>query len=116
MCRQIAQRKGQKMIIQLDPPLPLITPKGSALAHFLIDYGIENDLYWVCAQQDTGECWTWSNRDIRFEKNVTIGRVPAKEEVKIAEQPKPDHEHSWVFNHRGVVCCWCGIKQPKEQE
>lgn len=51
------------------------TPKGEALAHFLIDYGIENDLYWVCAQQDTGECWTWCNREIKFTKNISIGRI-----------------------------------------
>jgi hypothetical protein len=24
--------------------------------------------------QDTGECWTWRNQDIRAEKNVTFGR------------------------------------------
>lgn len=64
------------MIIQLSPCIPVITPKGQALAHFLIDYGIEHDLYWVCAQQGTGECWTWSNRDITFPKNITIGREP----------------------------------------
>lgn len=63
------------MLLQLNPVIPLTTPKGYALAHFLIDYGIESDLYWVCVQQDTGECWTWSNRDIRFTKNITIGRT-----------------------------------------
>lgn len=62
------------MIKQLNPPIPVVTPKGKAIAHFLIDYGIENDLYWVCAQDNTGECWTWSNRDIRFQKNITQGR------------------------------------------
>ena len=62
-------------IKQLNPPLFLQTPKGSALAHFLIDYGIESDLYWVCAQQNTGECWTWGNKEILFPKNITIGRT-----------------------------------------
>lgn len=61
-------------ITRLDPPLPLQTPKGKAYAHFLIDYGIEHDLMWVCFQQDTGECWTWKNSDIRADNNVTIGR------------------------------------------
>ena len=31
-------------VTQLNPPIPLMTPKGRAMAHFLIDYGIENDL------------------------------------------------------------------------
>lgn len=62
------------MIIQLDPPLPLTTPKGKAFAHFLIDYGQESSLLWVCFQDDTGECWTWRNRDIRLQTNITMGR------------------------------------------
>lgn len=63
------------MITQLDPPLWLDTPKGEALALFLIDYGIDMDLYWVCAQQKSGECWTWCNRDVRFTNNISIGRI-----------------------------------------
>jgi len=63
------------MILQLNPPVPLKTPKGPALAHFLIDYGIEHNLMWVCFQQQTGECWTWDNKDIRAEKNITSGRI-----------------------------------------
>jgi hypothetical protein len=73
------------MILQLSPSIPLITPKGQAVAHFLIDEGLESDLYWVCAQQDTGECWTWSNRDIRFCTNITVGRT-----VSILEDGKKD--------------------------
>ena len=62
------------MITRIDPPLPIITPKGKALAHFLIDYGIEHDLIWVCFQNDTGECWSWKNIDIRASENITMGR------------------------------------------
>jgi hypothetical protein len=62
------------VILQLDPPIPLTTPKGKALAHMLIDYGPEFDLLWVCFQDDTGECWTWGNPDIRSQKNLTMGR------------------------------------------
>jgi hypothetical protein len=29
---------------------------------------------WVCFQDDTGECWTWENADIRARVNITIGR------------------------------------------
>lgn len=63
------------MIIQLNPTIPLETPKGKAMAHFLIDYGEEHHLMWVCFQDDTGECWTWSNKDIRVQNNPTLGRV-----------------------------------------
>jgi hypothetical protein len=62
------------VMLQLDPPIPLMTPKGEGLAHFIIDYGLEFDLLWVCFQRDTGECWTWANPDIRAVKNITFDR------------------------------------------
>jgi len=62
-------------ITRIDPPLPLLNPKGKAMAHFLIDYGLEHDLYWVCFQDDTGECWTWNNSVIRLQNNITTGRI-----------------------------------------
>lgn len=64
------------MILQLNPPIPLNTPRGSALAHFLIDYSPEFNLYWVCFIDETGECWTYDNKDVRAQKNITLGRVP----------------------------------------
>lgn len=62
------------MILQLNPPLWLDTPKGQALAHFMIDRGIDCDIEWVCFQQETGECWTWLNPDVKILGNTTIGR------------------------------------------
>jgi len=62
------------MIIQLEPLVPLVTPKGKAMAHFLIDPGMEHHLIWVCFQDDTGECWSWQNKDIRIQTNPTMGR------------------------------------------
>jgi hypothetical protein len=62
------------MILQLDPTLPLDTPKGPADAHFLIDYGPEAHLLFVCFVRETGECWTWQSREVKLEKNIT-GRV-----------------------------------------
>lgn len=64
------------MILQLSPAIPLNTPKGPGLAHFLIDYGIESHLYWVTFITATGECWTFDNTKIRAENNHTIGRIP----------------------------------------
>jgi len=63
-----------KMITQLNPPIPLTTPKGAAWAHLVIDYRQEHDLLWVCFQDDTGECWTWGNREVHIQKNITMGR------------------------------------------
>ena len=60
-------------MIQLNPPIPVMTPKGPGLAQVLIDYGAEHDLVWVVFQSD-GECWSWRNQDIRAQSNITMGR------------------------------------------
>ena len=61
-------------MLRLDPPIPLDTPKGHSLAHIVIDYGAECDLLWVCFQDDTGEVWTWSNREVRAQENASMLR------------------------------------------
>ena len=63
------------MILQLNPPLPVVTPKGEGLAHLIIDYGVEHNLFWVVFIDATGECWTYPNMDIRAQKNITLGRT-----------------------------------------
>ncbi|UPG88251.1 hypothetical protein L2Y96_12560 [Luteibacter aegosomaticola] len=66
-------------MLQLNPPLPLNTPKGEGFAHFLIDYGPESDLYWTVFVTETGEIWTFANREVRASKNITLGRTtPSK--------------------------------------
>ena len=70
-------------MLRLDPPIPLATPKGDAMAHVLIDYGIEHDLRWVCIVNKTGECWTFRNPEIRAWENITEGRI---------SQEPDDHE------------------------
>ena len=60
------------MFMQLNPPLPLETPKGKAWAVAMIDYGPQWDLQWVTFIHATGECWTWLNRDVRGEDNLTF--------------------------------------------
>lgn len=59
---------------QLNPPIPLDTPKGPGLAHFLIDYGVEFSLMWVVFIDATGESWTFPNEQVRAVKNITMGR------------------------------------------
>lgn len=53
------------------------TPKGEARCIAVIDYGQEDDLVWVCIQQDEefkGQCWTWHNSEIRFLDNSSFLR------------------------------------------
>ena len=61
------------MILQLNPPIWLSTPKGDALCHFLIDYGVELDMVWGCFSED-GEIWFWPNQQVRAIKNITMLR------------------------------------------
>ena len=64
------------MLTQLQPTIPLLTPKGKGFAHFVIDYSQEHDLLWVVFLDETGECWTFSNADIRLQSNFTLNRKP----------------------------------------
>lgn len=65
-------------MIQLNPPIPLSTPKGNGLAWFLIDYGAEHHIMFVVAIDDTGEIWTFENPVVRAQKNITMGRTYEK--------------------------------------
>ena len=65
-------------MLQLNPPLPVVTPKGNGMAHVLIDPGAEHDLQWVCFIDETRECWTARNRDVRIQTNETMGRPAAE--------------------------------------
>jgi len=62
------------MILQLNPTIPVKSPKGDGYALFLIDYGTEHDLYWVVALNDNCEIWTYPNHLIRVQKNITMER------------------------------------------
>lgn len=68
------------MITQLNPPIPLSTPKGDGMALALIDYGSEFNLMWVTAIDETGEIWTFQNPQVRAQKNITMGRLIQKRE------------------------------------
>jgi hypothetical protein len=60
-------------LLQLEPSIPLLTPRGRGRAVVLIDYGIEEHLLWVVFLDDTGECWTFPNKEVRAEPNLTMG-------------------------------------------
>ncbi len=69
------------MILQLDPPLPMSCPKGEGLAHLVIDNGVEHNLQWVLFINETGECWTYDNTQVRASKNITMGRFLGEDKV-----------------------------------
>lgn len=62
------------MIQQLNPPLPLETPKGRGWAHAIIDYSQEHNLLWVVFLNDGGECWQFDNSQVRMVNNYSLGR------------------------------------------
>lgn len=68
------------MMLQLNPPLPVETPRGKAVAHMVIDYGPESDLLWICFDDETGECWSWPNPKIRIQNNISYGRTVAEKQ------------------------------------
>jgi hypothetical protein len=63
------------MIQQLNPTIPLITPRGSGFAHLVIDYSQEHDLIWIVFLDESGECWSYGNKDVRIVNNETFGRT-----------------------------------------
>ena len=70
------------MMMQLNPPLPVDTPKGPAYAHMVIDYSQEHYVLFVCFLCETGECWVYPNRDVKIQKNLSMGiRTPRHQAV-----------------------------------
>ena len=64
------------MFTQLNPPLPMKSSKGDGYAIAVIDYGLEHNLLWVMALDDSGEVWCVPNKDVRMQSNWSAGRVP----------------------------------------
>ena len=62
------------MIHELKQVLWLDTPKGQALAKFLVDRGIDSDLEWITVINETGEIWSFDNSDVLVSKNLTLNR------------------------------------------
>ena len=77
------------MLVQLNPPLHMETPKGKGWAHFCIDYGPETHLLWVVFMDADGACWTVPNPEIRLSPNWSMERRPAVHQPK--EQEKAAH-------------------------
>lgn len=63
--------------IELKQHLWMKTPKGEGRAIAVMDYGQEDDLLWVCIQQEDkhiGEIWCWHNSEVRVLDNSSFLR------------------------------------------
>jgi hypothetical protein len=64
------------MILQLDPMIPIyrLSDGLKGYAFLVIDYSQEHNLLFTCAMDD-GEVWTLTNKEIRFQKNISLDRL-----------------------------------------
>lgn len=90
-------------IIQLDPQIPMSCPKGEGFAILLIDYSQDHDLYWTIAINETGELWTFANREVRMQKNITIGRKFDKNLQDLAKDVIAKHSSLALCPHGNPV-------------
>jgi len=72
------------VIYELRQVIWLDTPKGQALAKFLVDRGVDSDNEWICFINETGEIWSFDNSDVRVCKSYTLGRRASWD-----DKPKP---------------------------
>ena len=49
---------------------------------------------WVVFLDDTGECWTFDNSDIRADKNLTYGRDNPEKPPRKIDWKKGESQHS----------------------
>lgn len=52
-------------IERINPPIPVITPRGPGLAIFLIDYGPDLNSVWVVRHDETGDVYHVVSCEIR---------------------------------------------------
>lgn len=66
-------------MLQLNPMIPIIRINDgmNGYAFLIIDYSQEHNLLFTCAM-DNGEIWTLSNKEIRFQKNISLERYANK--------------------------------------
>lgn len=62
------------MFQQLNPSIPMHTPKGDGYAIGVIDYSQEHNLSWVVAMNATGEIWVVPNSQVKLQWNYSLGR------------------------------------------
>lgn len=84
------------MIIQLQHPIALETPRGKAWAVARIEENHQpEESLWVTYLEESGECWTFAQPEVRAEK-----RTPAyaKDHVVVDLFPTA-YGNSWGMHH-----------------
>lgn len=61
-------------IHEIQQALWLDTPKGIALAKFMVDRGIDSDIEWVTILNETGQILVFDNSDVLVTKSYTQSR------------------------------------------
>jgi hypothetical protein len=89
-----------KMILQLNPRIPLMTPKGPGEAIIFRDPGPDHDDLWTVLLQ-SNVVWTFKNSEVRGVENITENRLkklyPDWDKVSSALSPNPkDCQHSRI--------------------
>lgn len=106
--------------LQLNPMIPVDTPKGPGFAFVLIDYSQEHHLLFVCAIDSTREIWTFPTKDLKFQKNVSMGResdILAAERKKAferdVEQDKIAAAEAKNMHYHDCKCRYCTAERAK---
>jgi hypothetical protein len=63
-------------MLQLDPPIPVVTADGEGEAIGWMDYSKDDDLMWIVFLKKNGECWIYPNAKVRAVPNITFNRMP----------------------------------------
>jgi len=59
-------------LLQLNPTLPLDTPKGKGYAHFILDMGQEHSTLFLVFLDESREPWWFRQEQVRLQKNYTM--------------------------------------------
>jgi hypothetical protein len=78
------------MIVQLNPTIPVFTPRGPGHCVAWIDYSQDHNTLWKVMLDDGGEVWDFPQSDIRGVENFSLGRgravFPSPEREKIYDR------------------------------
>jgi hypothetical protein len=58
---------------RIEPPMEFDTPKGRALAFWMIDYTQTQDVIYGCIIKATGQIWWFRNKDVLHVPDLTNG-------------------------------------------
>lgn len=76
------------MIHEIKQVIWLDTPKGQALAKFIVDRGVDSDLEWITVLQETGQVLSFDNSEVLVCKSFTLGRRTNWDEFHYGETPR----------------------------